>query len=154
MVANIAGNPINVIMSNDMPIGTPELIRHNEDDSYTVMLNAKYDHETLEKGFKHAIDHIHRNDWEKEDVQIIEAQAHGLPEAPAAPAPDPDQAPAPEPILPGWLIRLIADVCAQAFFAGLRSGSAPSRYGLGLDEWRPPEDDTMRLNEALWLYDI
>ena len=49
MIMDIAGETVNVIMADDMPIGMPEHIWKNADDSYTLKLNAKYDRETLHR---------------------------------------------------------------------------------------------------------
>ena len=61
----------------DFPVScVSEMVRKNEDGSYTILLNAKMSHEKLEKSYKHAIWHIEHNDFEKENVQIIECEAH------------------------------------------------------------------------------
>ena len=74
------GETINVIVTNDMPVGIPEHIWKNCDGSYTMRLNAKYDQETLQRAFRHAISHIEREDFYKKgsDVSAIEYEAHGL----------------------------------------------------------------------------
>ena len=78
MVVEVNGYPVNVIMSDNMPYGMPEHIIDNQDGSYTVFLNAKLNYETQREGFQHAVDHVMRKDYEKEDVQQIEMSAHGL----------------------------------------------------------------------------
>lgn len=80
---------INIIFM-DMEIGITEQVVHNFDDSYTVFLNTRYSHATLQKAFDHALEHINNGDFEKVDAQLIEAQAHGLLPGPAPePVPDP-----------------------------------------------------------------
>lgn len=53
-----------------------EAVTENEDGSYTIFLNAKMDRTTLEKAYFHALNHIKNNDFEKQDVQKIEHDAH------------------------------------------------------------------------------
>lgn len=77
-VVEVDGSPINVILSDTMPLGMPEHIVANADDSYTVFLNTRLSYEAQKEGFQHAIKHIRNNDYEKHDVQEIEMQAHGL----------------------------------------------------------------------------
>lgn len=45
---------------------------------YTIYLNSRMDRETQKKGYLHAMGHIENNDFEKEDVQIIEDTAHKI----------------------------------------------------------------------------
>lgn len=47
-------------------------------DGYTVYLNARLAYDDRLKAYEHALGHIRRNDWEKENVQEIEMEAHGL----------------------------------------------------------------------------
>ena len=110
MVVDIAGDTVNVIMADDMPIGMHEHVWKNADDSYTVKLNAKYDQQTLQDAFEHAVKHIRNNDWEKDDVQLIEAEAHGL----YTPEPDHD-----DDRLPDWLIDHIANMATAMYYGEL-----------------------------------
>lgn len=55
-----------------------ELVTPNEDGSYTVLINARMSYETQRKALLHALKHILNDDFEKENVQQIEAAAHGL----------------------------------------------------------------------------
>lgn len=43
---------------------------------YTVYINQKLSYEQRQKAFAHALLHIRNNDFEKDNVQSIEAQAH------------------------------------------------------------------------------
>lgn len=45
-------------------------------DGYTVYLNARLSYAGRVRAYNHAIRHIERNDWEKDNVQIIEKDAH------------------------------------------------------------------------------
>lgn len=53
-----------------------ETVTANEDGSYTIFLNAKMSADQLEKAYFHALYHIKNKDFEKEDVQEIEYEAH------------------------------------------------------------------------------
>ena len=45
---------------------------------YTVYLSSRLDEAQRLKAYKHALHHIENNDFERTDVQRIEAEAHGL----------------------------------------------------------------------------
>ena len=62
----------------DMDPGINEQVTKNSDGSFTIFLNARSSEDQQREGFDHARGHILRNDWEKCDVQQIEAVAHGL----------------------------------------------------------------------------
>lgn len=62
------------IMNMDTKI--PEHLVKNDDDSYTIFLNARLSYENRIKSYNHALKHIMENDFEKEDVQEIELDAH------------------------------------------------------------------------------
>lgn len=55
-----------------------ELVTPNEDGSYTVLINARMSYEAQRKALLHALGHILNDDFGKENVQQIEAAAHGL----------------------------------------------------------------------------
>jgi len=46
-------------------------------DGYTVYLNARLSYAGRVRAYHHAIRHIERNDFENDDVQKIEEEAHG-----------------------------------------------------------------------------
>lgn len=52
-----------------------EMVVKNEDDTYTVFINTKLSSEGRLRSFRHALHHIKRNDFDKEDVQIVECTA-------------------------------------------------------------------------------
>ena len=60
----------------DMDTGIAEQVVKNHDGSYTVFINARYATEAQKAAYLHAIGHIENNDFDKEDVQSIEAEAH------------------------------------------------------------------------------
>lgn len=55
-----------------------EMCVANEDGSYTILINARLSSESQVRAYEHAMSHIENCDFEKDDVQLIEAQAHGL----------------------------------------------------------------------------
>lgn len=66
---------INVQLLN-MDTKIPEQLVKNDDDSYTVFLNARLSQESRIKSYVHALMHIKENDFEKINVQEIETNAH------------------------------------------------------------------------------
>ena len=68
---------INVQLLN-MDTKIPEHLIKNDDDSYTVFLNARLSQESRIKSYYHTLQHIANDDFEKEDVQIIERKAHDI----------------------------------------------------------------------------
>lgn len=68
---------INVQLLN-MDTKIPEHLVKNDDESYTIFLNAKLTHENQLKSYYHALKHIERNDYNMENVQEIEKNAHNL----------------------------------------------------------------------------
>lgn len=59
----------------DMPTTAAEMIMPCT-GGYTIYLNAKLSQEERVRAYRHALKHVERNDWEKEDVQQIESEAH------------------------------------------------------------------------------
>lgn len=66
---------INVQLLN-MDTKIPEHLVKNSDDSYTIFINAKLSKESQLKSYYHALKHITKDDFYKEDVQEIEQKAH------------------------------------------------------------------------------
>lgn len=62
----------------DMDTKIPEQIVKNQDDSYTIFLNSKLSHDEHLKSYSHALMHIRRNDFDKEDADSIENDAHNM----------------------------------------------------------------------------
>lgn len=58
----------------DMP--TNEAVTVNEDGSYTIFINARLNREQQIKSYYHAMNHIAGEDFDKKNVQEIEALAH------------------------------------------------------------------------------
>ena len=63
-----------VFLMDDMK--TNEAIVENEDGSYSIFINERLCENKRLKSFYHAMTHIEKNDFEKENVQIIEDDAH------------------------------------------------------------------------------
>ena len=57
----------------DLPEKVKETVAQNEDGSYSIFLNARHNYETQLKSYQHAIEHIKKNDFAKNNVQSIEA---------------------------------------------------------------------------------
>lgn len=59
----------------NLPIGVKEIVAPGL-DGYTVYINDRYTYETRVGSYLHAVGHINGRDWEKNDVQSIEENAH------------------------------------------------------------------------------
>ena len=60
----------------DMDTKVPEHLVKNNDDSYTIFLNARMSHENQIASYYHALKHITEDDFQKENVQEIEKSTH------------------------------------------------------------------------------
>lgn len=60
----------------DMDTMIPEHLVKNNDDSYTIFLNARLSRDSQMKSYYHALRHIMGDDFHKENVQKIEFDAH------------------------------------------------------------------------------
>ena len=58
-----------------LPDGINEVIRPCL-GGYTIYLDPRQSFESMRDSYKHALSHIEQNDFEREDVQEIEKQAH------------------------------------------------------------------------------
>jgi len=59
----------------DLPPSIPELIAPC-DSGFTIYLNARLSYHDRVRAYTHALQHVERNDWERNDVQKIEADSH------------------------------------------------------------------------------
>ena len=66
---------INIVVMN-LEYGIHEQVIKNNDGTYTILLNARDSHETRIASYSHALRHINNRDFEKYDVQQIEADCH------------------------------------------------------------------------------
>ena len=62
----------------DMDVLVGEQIIKNNDDSYTILLNARLSHERQLECYRHALLHINNEDFEKDNADKIEYKAHGV----------------------------------------------------------------------------
>ncbi len=60
----------------DMDTMIPEHLVKNDDDTYTIFLNARLSKDRQLKSYYHALQHIKENDFEEVNVQKIELEAH------------------------------------------------------------------------------
>ena len=56
-----------------------EFVTENPDGGHSVFINARLSHSGQLKAYDHAMKHIQRNDFEKADVQRIEAEERNAP---------------------------------------------------------------------------
>lgn len=62
-----------------------EMVTQNSDGSFTVFVNSRIASCQQKEAVEHAIRHIQADDFEKENVQTIECEAHQIAEAPETP---------------------------------------------------------------------
>lgn len=60
----------------DMPTKIKGYTVKNSDDSYSIFLNARISRDCLLKTYEHEMEHIQNEDFEKENVDAIEKNAH------------------------------------------------------------------------------
>ena len=60
-----------------MDVLVGEQVIKNNDDSYTILLNAWLSHERQLECYKHALLHINNEDFEKDNADEIECKTHG-----------------------------------------------------------------------------
>ena len=46
------------------------------DGGYNICINSRLSQAAREQAYRHAMWHIQNNDWEKDDVELIEIEAH------------------------------------------------------------------------------
>lgn len=68
---------VNTFLVN-FPTPGNEMVVQNEDDTYTILINAKLSLDGQLKAYQHALNHIINGDFEKSDIQSIELHAHEL----------------------------------------------------------------------------
>lgn len=69
----------------DMDTTAEEMVTENADGSYTIFINARIAFNRQQEAVEHAIRHIKDQDFEKTDVQQIEAVAHQIAPEPQEP---------------------------------------------------------------------
>lgn len=68
--------PVVQVRLIDFPAKGNEVVTKNEDDTYTVFINARLSHEKQQEVYTHALEHIKRGDFEKDNADKIELDAH------------------------------------------------------------------------------
>ena len=58
--------------------GVDEHVVQNQDGSYTILIDARASYEAQAAAYEHAMSHIRDRDFQKCDVQLIEAESHGI----------------------------------------------------------------------------
>lgn len=66
---------VNVVLL-DFPNPGNEMVFENEDGSFTIMINSRLSHNRQLIAYNHAMKHIKNDDFQKQDIQMIEAIAH------------------------------------------------------------------------------
>ena len=66
---------INVQVIN-MDVQVAEQVVVNKDDSATILLNGRLTHERQYEAYAHAMEHLQKNDFEKQDADKIELDTH------------------------------------------------------------------------------
>ena len=59
----------------DLPTTVPEMVA-TCCAGFTIYLNARLSYQDRVKAYLHALEHVERSDWEKDNVQEIEKDAH------------------------------------------------------------------------------
>ena len=67
----------NVILVKFPSWNVHEAVTPNEDGSVTIFLDKNSTKESQRKRFQHVMKHLAGNDFDRDDVQEIEAEAHG-----------------------------------------------------------------------------
>ena len=61
----------------DMPTDIRSFVRHNPDDTYTIVINSRLNIESRRKRYIHELRHIRRGDFDREETaDRIEKRAH------------------------------------------------------------------------------
>lgn len=69
---------VNVVVMDFPNTKTKELVMENEDGTYTIFINSRLSYDGQLEAYKHAMKHINEDDFQKTDVQNIEAEAHSI----------------------------------------------------------------------------
>ena len=69
---------ITVVLKDFPPGKIHEAVRQRPDGTFLVLIDSRLNYEQRLNEYRHALLHIERGDFDKTDVQRIEAEAHGL----------------------------------------------------------------------------
>lgn len=67
---------VNVVLIDFKTSKANEMVSPNEDGSYTILINSRLSNEGQLRAYKHALEHIRNQDFEKDNVQEVEYAAH------------------------------------------------------------------------------
>ena len=67
---------VNVVLMDWPDTKAKEIVTENEDGSFTIFINARISTDAQAKSYWHGMEHIKGLDFQREDVQQIEALAH------------------------------------------------------------------------------
>ena len=59
----------------DLPTDISEMVTPCV-DGFTVYINARQSQGRQIEAYRHAMGHIYKDDWKREDVQAVESEAH------------------------------------------------------------------------------
>lgn len=68
---------VNVVIM-DNPFGVKGSVNRNSDGSFTIIIDAHLNFEQQREVYRHEMNHIKNDDFFKDDVAIIESDAHKL----------------------------------------------------------------------------
>lgn len=130
---------VNVQLLN-FPNSGHEMVIKNEDESYTILINAKLSRDSQIAAYQHALKHIQNGDFDREygDIQEIETTAHNETTSVSAPAPAPISVENIKQQLPKRQKR--------------RRNRKQGRYTLDRSEFIAEHYDSFALAEYQWLY--
>lgn len=67
---------VNIGFLEHAPAGFHGMVVKNDDGFYTILLDPNDTFEQRMKTVQHELKHIYNNDFDKEDIQAVEAAAH------------------------------------------------------------------------------
>lgn len=69
---------VNVVLLDFKNMVGREMVVPNEDGTYTILINSRLSSDSQLHAYEHAMKHINNNDFQKDNVQSIEAAAHSI----------------------------------------------------------------------------
>lgn len=65
-----------IVIYVDMPCKIKGFVLKNKDDSHTIFINSKINCEQQKDVYEHEMNHIRNNDFECEDINVLEYIRH------------------------------------------------------------------------------
>lgn len=78
---------VNVFIIDFKNTSSREVVTLNEDSTYSIFINSRLSREKQHQMYQHALKHIGENDFDRQDVQAIEAVAHEIRQPNSQPIP-------------------------------------------------------------------